>query len=161
MRKIYNAFVGKELIKFLVDANAAGYATGDDSNVKTEDDGPKTITFESGDFRMHDNFFGGEPYGGREVVFHKDKPHWIMVYYGAVEERIKPDDVYGFLQESLKLMPEAAPFRGPENHERENMVYENSWDGDVEQFKGRETIQVDGNQVYWAEYVGGLVDQRI
>lgn len=38
---------------------------------------------------MNDNFFGGEPYGGREVVFYEEKPVWMMVYYGWVAEGIE------------------------------------------------------------------------
>ena len=65
---------------------------------------------------MHDNFFGGEPYGGRMVVFYKNKPIWTMVYYGWVEKTVKdPNVVYRILRSALKQMPNDAPFRGPKN----------------------------------------------
>lgn len=144
------------LKQFLIKANEAGYASG--TKPKKEDDSSSSITYESGDWSMHDNYFGGEPYGGREVVFHKAHPHWIMVYYGAVEKGVDKAEVYKFLQESLKNMPEDAPFRGPKEYENDNWKYENKWEGEVESFKGREEIYKNGKKVYWAQYIGGLVD---
>ena len=32
--------------------------------------GGVTIPYEKGDWKSHDNFFGGEPYGGRIIVFY-------------------------------------------------------------------------------------------
>ncbi len=40
---------------------------------------------EAEEWAFHDNYFGGEPYGGRSVAFHQGKPVWIAVYYGWVE----------------------------------------------------------------------------
>ena len=147
----------KTLTQFLVEANAKGYAAGVEE--KKEKDGSSTITYESGGFRMHDNFFGGEPYGGREVVFYKGKPYWIMVYYGEVEKGIDKDEVYEFLKIALRKVPKDAPLRGPKKFKRRKWEYENKWEGDVEKFKGEEVILKDGKKVYWAGYLGGLIDQ--
>lgn len=152
--------MGLKLTEFLVAANAAGYASGEGSKWVNEADGSKTIHFERDQFRMHDNFFGGEPYGGREMVFKEGKPYWIMVYYGYVEEGVNDKVVYAFLQESLREMPEDAPFRGPKVHTNRSLRYENTWEGNVEQFRGEETIYKDGERVFWTGYIGGLVDQR-
>ena len=38
--------------------------------------------------------------------------------------------------------------------------YTNSWQGDLERFKGEETIFLRDKEVYRAGYLGGLVDQR-
>ena len=151
--------MSERLKQFLVESNAAGYASGADAGWTKEKDGSTTIVHESGDFRMHDNFFGGEPYGGREVVFYQGKPHWMMVYYGAVEKGVDQKEVYRFLQASLKQMPEDAPFRGPKEHEDGDWRYENEWKGEVESFRGDERILKSGQKVYWAGYIGGLVDQ--
>ena len=62
-----------ELKKFIFEASRASYASGDDSIKHKEADGSTTITYSSGEYRMHDNYFGGEPYGGREVVFLNNK----------------------------------------------------------------------------------------
>ena len=69
------------LKKFLIACNKAGYAGGEEKKWIKERDGSTTIPFKLGDCESHDNFFGGEPYGGRTVVSYKGKPVWIMVYF--------------------------------------------------------------------------------
>ena len=103
----------EQLCQFLVDSNNAGYAGGEAKKWIKEPDGSTTIPFEKGSWKSHDNFFGGEPYGGRTVVFYEGKPYWMMVYYGWVEEGIETDPVYGVLKNALKQMPEDYSFRGP------------------------------------------------
>ncbi|MCL5409858.1 MAG: DUF5680 domain-containing protein [Patescibacteria group bacterium] len=153
--------MNKELLRqFLVDSNKAGYAGGEAKKWIKEADGSTTIPFEKGDFRSHDNFFGGEPYGGRVVVFHNDKAVWMMVYYGWVAEGVATDPVYGVLRNALMQMPEDAPFRGPKEFKDGEFVYSNSWDGDVERYSGKEQITQSGKLIYKADYRGGLVDQR-
>lgn len=58
-----------ELCKFLIKAKKSTYAAGDVAKKIVEDDKSTTMTFEDGDWRYYDNYFGGEPYGGREVVY--------------------------------------------------------------------------------------------
>src|SRR5687768_2587206 len=97
------------LRRFLVEANAAGYAGGEERTWLKESDGSTTIAFAQGAWRLHDNFFGGEPYGGRAVVFLDDKPVWMMVYYGWVADGVEPDRVYGLLRRALMQMPADCP----------------------------------------------------
>ena len=67
------------------------------------EDKSTTLIFESGDWKYHDNYFGGEPYGGREVVFFKGEPIYIMVYYGVVDESVSDHNkVYGILSVLLQ-----------------------------------------------------------
>lgn len=150
-----------DLQKFLIEANKHGYASGEQAPSKKEADGSTTIEFASGDFRMHDNFFGGEPYGGRLVVFYKNKPHWIMVYYGYVEKTASNiPQIYAFLQTALKNMPHDAPFRGPRELVDRDFVYTNSWTGELDSYHGEEMILENNKEVYKAWYMGGFVDQR-
>lgn len=149
------------LRKFIIKANAHGYASGEATPSKKEKDGSTTIAFTSGDWHMHDNFFGGEPYGGRLVVFHKNKPHWIMVYYGYVAKHAENiAEIYAFLQSTLRRMPHDAPFRGPKTFKQGDFVYKNKWKGDLESYSGEEVILQQKKEVYRAWYMGGLVDQR-
>jgi hypothetical protein len=150
----------ERLRQFLIDSNKAGYAGGEEKKWIKEADGSTTIPFEKGEWRSHDNFFGGEPYGGRTVVFHKDKPVWMMVYYGWVAEGVETDPVYGVLRNALKRMPETHPFRGPKEYQDGEYVYTNRWEGEVDRFSGEETIEQGGKLVYKANYLGGLIDQR-
>ncbi|MDP3941789.1 MAG: DUF5680 domain-containing protein [bacterium] len=149
------------LLHFLIEANEHGYASGEATPSKKEKDGSTTITFASGEWRMHDNFFGGEPYGGRLVVFHKEKPHWIMVYYGNVSKSVKNiAEVYAFLQNALKHMPHDAPFRGPKKFAEKDFAYKNKWKGDLDSYSGEEVILQKKKEIYRATYLGGFVDRR-
>ena len=48
-----------ELREFLVASNKAGYAGGEEKKWIKEPDGSTTIPYEKGDWKSHDNFFGG------------------------------------------------------------------------------------------------------
>lgn len=74
-----------DLLRFLRDANQRGYAAGRAARQHRESDHSTTIAYEMGEWTFHDNYFGGEPYGGRSVVFRKGRPVWVAVYYGRVE----------------------------------------------------------------------------
>ncbi|MES3005982.1 MAG: DUF5680 domain-containing protein [Patescibacteria group bacterium] len=146
------------LKNFIFEASQATYASGDDSIKKKQPDGSTTIEYESGAYKYHDNYFGGEPYGGREVVFLNDKPLWMMVYYGLVHEGANKE-VYGFLMESLSNTTVDMPYRGPVLFEKGELKYENNLVGDVDNFSGTERIFRNEQCIYEASYIGGLVDQ--
>lgn len=148
------------LRQFLVDSNKAGYAGGEEKKWVKEKDCSTTIPFEKGLWKSHDNFFGGEPYGGRTIVFYEEKPVWIMVYYGWVEEEIETDSVYGVLKNALAQMPEEYPYRGPKEYSEGEYIYTNNWNGEVDRFSGEEEITQGDKLIYKANYFGGLVDQR-
>ncbi len=151
----------QELGRFLVSAKKATYASGDVAEKVKEDDGSTTLTFEAGKFRYHDNYFGGEPYGGREVVWREGKPIYMMVYYGSVEKEVEDiRAVYQVLQRALSLLPPDCPYRGPAEYIEGDYRYVNEYVGEVGNFSGRETISCAGEVIYEARYVGGVVDQR-
>jgi uncharacterized protein DUF5680 len=151
----------KEALKrFLVESNEAGYAGGEEKKWIRESDGSWTIPFSKGEWRSHDNFFGGEPYGGRTVVFFGEKPVWMMVYYGWVAADQDAEKIYGILRAALRGMPTEHPYRGPQRHREGEHLYANQWQGELERFSGEETIHRGDALHYWAAYVGGLVDVR-
>ena len=150
----------EELRKFLIDANKHTYATGDESLNKKEEDKSTSIIYRKGDWSFHDNFFGGEPYGGREVVFYQNNPIWIMVYYGSINTGIFPNAVYSTLQNALRHMPEEAPYRGPNELKEGPYTYQNIWTGTIENFSGKEIIIKNREEIYRASYGGGLVDKK-
>lgn len=152
----------KELCEFLVKAKKATYASGDSAKKTIEADKSTTIIFEDGNWKYHDNYFGGEPYGGREVVFFQNLPIYLMVYYGwVVEGVLDVNSVYKTLQGALSLIPEDKPFRGPEKFNQDGIKYTNIFEGEIDNFFGEENItSKDGKEIYKAKYIGGLVDQR-
>lgn len=148
------------LRQFLIDSNKAGYAGGEEKKWIKEPDGSTTIPFEKGLWRSHDNFFGGEPYGGRTIVFYEGKPCWMMVYYGRVAEGVENHPVYEVLKNALTQMPEEYPYRGPREYKEGEYIYTNIWNGELDRFIGEEQIKQNGKMIYKANYIGGLVDQR-
>ena len=154
-------FSKHRLCEFLVKAKRATYAAGDSAVETRNEDHSKTLVFEEGDWKYHDNYFGGEPYGGREVVFYKKKPVYMMVYFGAVADSVSDiKKVYGILMEALTLIPNDKPYRGPLVHTSGDFLYKNSSTGAVGDFHGKEVILENGVEIYSANYIGGLVDVR-
>lgn len=150
-----------ELKSFLAKAKKATYASGDESVKIINDDKSTTLIFEEGDWKYHDNYFGGEPYGGREVVFFQGHPVYIMTYYGWVDEKAENvKEAYAILQKALTLIPKDKPYRGPKELNESDYSYSNNFQGEIDNFSGEEIIKLDGQEVYRAKYMGGLVDQR-
>lgn len=152
-----------EIRTFLMEANLKGYAAGSAAKKTKESDGSETIVHENGDWKFHDNYFGGEPFGGREVVFFQGKPVWIMVYYGRVLHGAKPERIYPILMEALRAMPDEAPYRGPKEYVSGDYLYKNSWfelNDDLSLFSGNESISFRGLTEYECQYHGGFVDEH-
>lgn len=151
----------RQLCKFLVKAKKSTYAAGEKAEKITEKDGSTTLIFEDGDYKYHDNYFGGEPFGGREVVQLENKPVYIMVYYGRVAESVSDYNiVYGVLQGALSRVPGDRPFRGPAEYREGNLIYKNASTGRIDNFFGEESISQNGKDIYRTKYMGGLVDLR-
>lgn len=148
----------QNLIQFIFNASRATYASGDELIKMKQSDGSTTIEYREGDWLFHDNYFGGEPYGGREVVFYQGKAVWMMVYYGFVFSDANNKEVYSVLMEALRNTTVETPFRGPGLFEKDNWRYENKIEGEAENFQGTEKIYRDGKIIYEAKYIGGLVD---
>ncbi len=146
-----------KLCEFLIKAKRSSYAAGNNAKSVKEKDGSTSLFFIDGDFKYHDNYFGGEPFGGREVIFYKDKSVHIMVYYGKVNNTIKNSEpIYQFLREALKLIPKEYPFRGPKEFTNDNLTYKNLYFGNIDCFSGEETIiDKNGKVIYQGKYLGG------
>jgi hypothetical protein len=149
------------LLGFLLETSRRGYAAGQNATKVREADGSTTIGYAQGDWAFHDNYFGGEPYGGREVVFFQDRPVWMAVYYGWVDGAdVDAERVYAFLQRALREAPAAFPVRGPDEFAAGPLTYRHSYHGGLRRFDGEETIHDGDRQVYTARFLGGLVDRR-
>jgi hypothetical protein len=127
----------KAFVQFLIEAKKHGYAAGGEDIVTREADGSKSTRYEEGDFSFHDNYFGGEPFGGREVVWFKRKPYWMMVYYGSNDH--DPKTLIPVLVKALSNPPQEMPVRGPQELIDGEFKYINKWEGIMEQFSGEET----------------------
>ena len=73
------------LLRFLMDASRRGYAAGGSAVKVREADHSTTIVLEHGEWRFHDNYFGGEPYGGRaDPVERARRPDPVGSAYAAL-----------------------------------------------------------------------------
>lgn len=133
------------------------HATGQAKTI-AEADGSRTIEYSEGDYHMHDNFFGGEPYGGRLVIFYKNQPLFLEVYYGKTSQ--PADEVYAFLREALQHPGADNPYRGPAEYKKDNLTYKSTVTGDMTDHTVNEWIYDKGEEIYSAVVIGGLVDQN-
>src|SRR3989442_13234733 len=101
------------LLQFLLDASRRGYAAGRSAVKSREADHSTTIVLEHGDWRFHDNYFGGGPHGGREAVFLGGKPVWMAGYHGQVDDA-NGDSVFSLLQRALRDATPDVSGRGPQ-----------------------------------------------
>ncbi|MFA4872153.1 MAG: DUF5680 domain-containing protein [Patescibacteria group bacterium] len=151
----------KQLSKFLVKAKINAYASSGEGGEKVLPDGSKEFEFKKGEFRYRDRYFGYNPFIGQEIVWQKEKAIWGMNYYGEIISEITPaKNVYQFLQEALKKIIVAKPFRGPDNFKKGDFEYINKIKGTAEKFKGEEIIFYKKQPVYKLGCHGGLMAMK-
>jgi len=148
----------EEIRQFLIKANRNGYGNETTKQID-EPDSSHTITYSEGDWQFHDNFFGGEPFGGREVISLNKRPVWMMVYYGVASEISISKQIYSFLKKALVNFTDDKPYRGPTELKEGDWKYQNDVVGEFTNFSGIESITLRGNEVYQAKYQGGLIDK--
>lgn len=147
------------LTKLLRDFNVLGYS---DINAKYIDNNKhgKILSLVSGIYRYEDEFYGGEPYCGNETIWCEEKPLFRCVYWGKVADGFDFNDIYSFLKMALKQGPSINGIhRGPLQFEANDLKYTNSSQGDIYEFKLTEKIFKNGQEIYTADFIGGLVDQ--
>lgn len=144
----------KKIVDFLIKAKQATYA-GKGAETTSSREKSHDLVYEDGDYMYYDTYLGGNKFAGEEALWIKKKPYWSMNYVGRViGENFSGD----FLKESLLLVPEEKPFRGPDEHVNGDYKYECRIDGDFEWFQGRETISYKGNIIYECYFHGGLIE---
>jgi len=178
-----------DLANFLVEAKKNGYASG--KGIIKLPSGLEQVQFQKGLFHFTDTWSGHYKFGGNEIVRLSGSPIWVMNYYGGmlpefldpipkkVEEFIFDKELtkksYEFLREALLQVNADAPFRGPVKvdplhsspdigfykDEQKGLIYTNSLDGGVRNFRGSEKIETGaGKMLYSLKYHGGLIVQK-
>lgn len=150
----------KGLKSFLFKAAQNTWAGGS-SSVKANKDHETIYSFEEGDWRYEDTFFGEKPNGSREVVYYKGEPIWVMTSYGCIYDDIGDhEEVYGFLRSALKSRSgDELSVKGPSSFEDSGYRYFNNINGTIERFSGEELIFHNKNEVYTAVYSGGYINR--
>lgn len=153
-------FTLQNLCEFLVKAKKVTYAAWDIAQKIVEKDNSTSLIFEEWEWKYHDNYFGGEPFGWREVVFWHNNPVYIMTYYGWVDSLISDfGEIYSVLQKALLLLPPNNPYRGPEEFIYWDYIYLNNFKGGIDNFSWEEVIKIGDKELYRAKYMGWFVDK--
>ena len=141
------------ITSFLIRAKQATYAgKGAEtapSRVKSHD-----LVYREGDYMYYDTYLGGERFAGEEALWISDIPYWSMNYAGRVTGESFSGD---FLKEALLHVPEEKPYRGPEHYTNGDYTYRCDTEGDFDWFRGKETIEYRGRQIYECLFHGGII----
>ena len=144
--------------EFLVKAKVRGYATAGERGEALLEDGGKELSYREGPYEYRDRYYGFNPFVGEEVVWMDGKPVWAMNYFGEVTDvSVPPIDVYRFLQQAMRHVDVARPYRGPDAFNDGELAYRDESEGDLEQFTGIERILRAGREIYRLSYHGGKV----
>ena len=141
----------RQTVKFLIKAKKVTYAG---KGAESESSRPEShdLRYSEGGLTYIDTYLGGERFAGEEALWRDGKPFWAMNYVG----RVTGGDFSGdFLKEALLRVPEEKPFRGPEHFEDGGYSYDCEVPGDMHWFFGRETISLNGTEIYECLFHGG------
>lgn len=157
----------EELMDFIRKAKQSTYASSFSIPKRTEGGGKK-YTVTKGDWVYTDEYFGDLVDSGQERVYEKGVLVWIMAYRGGpwslkdnpFEDTKEVDlinEAFEFLKKCLKEAPAEFPARGPERFVSGDFVYENSWEGEIDSFIGKEIVKYKGKNFLFRNYLGGWV----
>ncbi len=146
------------LQRLLKQFNLKGYAD-ESAKYELQADNSKRLELKSDDYTYKDTFWGGEPYGGYEVIFENEKEKLLINYYGWVEKGEDFKAAYSILRHALKLgaEDETVLHRGLKEYTESDYKYTNEWIGDIERFELTEKMYLKDKQIYQAKFFGGLV----
>ncbi|MDD6794918.1 MAG: DUF5680 domain-containing protein [Clostridiaceae bacterium] len=141
-----------KMISFLCEAKRKTYAGKGTEEECSSRPNSHDLIYAEGDFKYIDSYIGSEIFAGEEGIWIKDKAIWSMNYCGRVLRKEFSGD---FLKESLLLVPEEQPFRGPKSYKNGKYTYHCFVDGDFDWFQGREEILYGEITVYECYFHGG------
>jgi hypothetical protein len=159
--KLEERFSIKELGRFLRDAKRRIYASQDEVVAVL----PSSRQYEYSRDSLHyrDIYFGESRFAGVETVASENQVRWSMGYSGGVLAEITDGlmirEIFIFLGQSLRLVEEVNPFRGPPKHSAGDFSYFIEIEGDISRFHGVEVIEREGKVVYTYRCSGGMLAQ--
>ncbi|MBI4437385.1 hypothetical protein HY631_00315 [Candidatus Uhrbacteria bacterium] len=127
--------------------------------------GFKELVYREGSWLYRDSYTGFLTSAGQEIVCYNDVPVWSQSYAGGMRERYRdPDlarDCFRFLKDALTAggRPHAFQPRGPRLHEESGWRYVCTWNGDITDFQGQETIRCSGSTsiIFFHRFFGGVI----
>lgn len=146
----------KELIDFLIKAKNSTYSAG---MGKSESSRKQSIDYyyKDGEYEYLDSYFGGLGFSGEEIVYKNNLPIWSMNYCGKTMAEEKVIDIIRILKDSLQLVDEKQPYRGPSINTQGKYKYTCNVEGDINFYRGIERIYYEEKEVYRLFFHGGTV----
>ncbi|MDO1582003.1 DUF5680 domain-containing protein [Rhizobium oryzicola] len=146
------------LNQIIVTAKAATYVGGGRKSASCRV-GSHDLSWQEGEWRYLDSYFGGTDFIGQEVLWHGDTAVWAMNYYGYI---LRPDLIDGeragwTIKAALSALYQEQRFLGGFEWIGPYGRYLDSNDGNASHFSGREIIEVEGDVAYALDYCGGLI----
>ncbi len=156
--------INNEFLNFLLTAKKNTYAAEHDCDralTKILLTDTKQFEYCQGEYSYRDIYAGTSFFVGQEIVYHKDRAFWSMVYSGGVTKQVEKNeeisDIYVFLKKVLRLVSKNNIYRGPSYFSDSDYIYENKFNGNPENFIGTETISIGKQIVYRLNYSGGYI----
>lgn len=147
------------LERFIVEAKAVSYVSGQPSTAAPTRLGAHDITYQRGPFSYLDSYFGGTDFLGQEVVWKDEAPIWAMNYYGRIldPERFDGERAGTVIKQALSALYQEKRFLGGFSYQHPLGEYVDQSVGGCGSFHGVERIFVGGRVVYQLDYQGGLI----
>jgi hypothetical protein len=148
----------RNIVDFLIRAKKATYA-GNGAKAYSSRPNSRDFCYTEGSLKYIDTYLGRKKFAGEEALWEGDLPFWSMNYVGRVLSDDFSDDfleeIFDFLKETLLLVPEECPFRGPLEHMNGDYSYKCSVKGEIDWFYGYEEIFFKGGAVFQCAFHGG------
>lgn len=167
----------EDLMNFIYRSKKVGFALSDKKTCTS--DGTSIYSNRELPWLYNDIYCGNTVERGFEDVHYDMVLIWSMQYRGGVIEEFFDNEKYNgtaevvsaFLKHALMELPISFPIRGPKyfelnqvEHEgiitKGEFIYTNRWSGDIKKFVGHEVIKWNGREVYYHDYIGGIVRNR-
>lgn len=143
--------------QFLVEAKKTS-SSGNSRKVASSRPNSDDYTFKKYDYYYLDSHIGRQNFIGQEVIWQDEKSYWGMNYAGKLLTNDIPHGFSSFLKEALTNVTEDGPYRGPSEFKKNDFLYECSWTGEVDSFKGEELVSHNGTAIFKLEFHGGTLE---
>lgn len=144
-------------IDFLLKARAQTYA-GNKGQVKPLLAGSRQYEYKSGKLLYRDIYnIGKGRFVGLETIYLNGQPIWSMSYYGNFE-KMTEEEVDSVLRKALITKWDRVRLWHKVSYQVNGYTYKNEGSGNADQFDGGETIQKDGQTLYYFYYASGVID---
>lgn len=152
----------EDLHRFLIEAKKQTYANENVKKILSTRVGSYDYEYSSKDMIYHDTYFGGTNFMGEEVVYLSghNTPIWGMNYYGVVLDQSLAEEVMDtVLRPALMRVGEnnILPIRGPQEFIHNGYRYNFKVKGNLDNFEGEETIDINNDKVYVLKCHGGSI----